>query len=64
MREELLRKIIQTKLKVGMYIINELPTPIQQSAKKALSILQEELSSCMQETAKPTKSNLKNITIE
>lgn len=64
MHEELLREIIQTKLKVGMYIINELPTPIQQSAKKALSILQKELSSCMQETAKPTTSNLKNITIE
>ncbi|MEN1938440.1 DUF3926 domain-containing protein [Paenibacillus sp. 102] len=64
MREDLLRKLIRTKVEVGMYIINELPTPIQRSAKKALSILQEELSSCMQETAKPTTSNLKNITIE
>jgi hypothetical protein len=64
MREELLREMIQTKLKVGMYIINELPTPIQQSAKKVLNILQEELSSCMQETTHSTTSNLKNITIE
>ncbi|EEL52384.1 hypothetical protein bcere0022_2660 [Bacillus cereus Rock3-44] len=56
--------MIQTKLKVGMYIINELPTPIQQSARKVLNILQEELSSCMQETTHSTTSNLKNITIE
>ncbi|MBO1627770.1 hypothetical protein COE15_00515 [Bacillus cereus] len=64
MREDLLRKAIRTKVEVGMYIMNELPTPVQQSAKKVLSILQEELSSCMQETTRPTTSNLKNITIE
>ncbi|PFE03418.1 hypothetical protein CN288_12630 [Bacillus sp. AFS023182] len=64
MREDLLRKAIRTKVEVGMYIMNELPTPVQQSAKKVLSILQEELSSCMQKTTRPTTSNLKNITIE
>ncbi|MEY8349796.1 DUF3926 domain-containing protein [Bacillus cereus] len=64
MREELLRRIIRTKLDVGMYILGELPTPVQQSANKLLNILQEELSSCQQEKAQTTKTNLQNITIE
>lgn len=64
MREELLRKVIRTKLEVGMYILQELPTPVQQPAKKVLSILQEELSSCMHEKTQPTENNLKSITIE
>lgn len=42
MHEELLRKIIRTKIKVGMHILEELPAPIQQSAKQMLNILQEE----------------------
>lgn len=49
MHEDLLRKVIHTKVEVGMYIINELPTPFRQQAKKMINILQEELSSCMQE---------------
>lgn len=44
MHEELLRKVIRTKVRVGMRILEELPTPIQQSAKQMLSILQEELA--------------------
>ena len=44
MHEELLRKVIRTKIKVGMHILEELPTPIQQSAKQMLNILQEELA--------------------
>ncbi|MGQ0438988.1 DUF3926 domain-containing protein, partial [Bacillus sp. B-TM1] len=30
MHEELLRKVIRTKIKVGMHILKELPAPIQQ----------------------------------
>lgn len=44
MREELLRKVIHAKIKVGMNILKELPAPIQQSAKQMLNILQEELA--------------------
>ncbi|PDY48564.1 DUF3926 domain-containing protein [Bacillus pseudomycoides] len=64
MHEDLLRKVIHTKVEVGMYIINELPTPLRQQAKKMINILQEELSSCMQEKKQPTDKSLKNITIE
>ncbi|MDM5153145.1 DUF3926 domain-containing protein [Bacillus sp. DX1.1] len=64
MREDLLRKIIRTKIEVGMYIIHELPTPIGQQAKKVINILQEELSSCIEEKTQSTESNLKSITIE
>ena len=44
MHEELLRRVIRTKVKVGMHILEELPNPIQQSAKQILNILQEELA--------------------
>ncbi|KEK24440.1 DUF3926 domain-containing protein [Bacillus gaemokensis] len=64
MREDLLRTVIQTKLKVGMYIINELPTPMRQQAKKMIHILQEELSAFIQEEKQPTEVTLKSITIE
>ncbi|MBO1582138.1 MULTISPECIES: DUF3926 domain-containing protein [Bacillus] len=64
MREELLRHIIRKKLEVGMYILGELPPPVQQSANKMLNILQEELSSYKQEKTQNTKSNLQSITIE
>ena len=60
MHEELLRKIIRTKIKVGMHILEELPAPIQQSAKQMLNILQEELSSYPKEQGHH-KNNLKNI---
>ncbi|HHL3299615.1 DUF3926 domain-containing protein [Bacillus cereus group sp. Bce001] len=63
MHEELLRKIICTKIKVGMHILEELPAPIQQSAKQMLNILQEELSSYPNEQGHH-KNNLKNIIIE
>ena len=42
MHEELIRKVIRTKIKMGMHILEELPAPIQQSAKQILNILQEE----------------------
>ncbi|WP_242144324.1 MULTISPECIES: DUF3926 domain-containing protein [unclassified Bacillus cereus group] len=64
MHEDLLRQIIRTKVEMGMYMVEKLPTPVQQSAKKVLTILQEELSSCTQEKAQTTKSNLQSITIE
>ncbi|PEA42804.1 DUF3926 domain-containing protein [Bacillus wiedmannii] len=63
MREELLRKVIRTKIKVGMNILEELPPPIQQSAKQILNILQEEISSYVAEQPQP-ESNLKSIVIE
>ena len=63
MHDELLRRIIRTKIKVGMHILEELPAPIQQSAKQALNILQEELSSYTEEQPHP-EGNLKSITIE
>ena len=63
MHDELLRKVIRTKIKIGMRILEELPNPIQQSAKQALNILQEELSSYAEEQQQP-ESNLKSIIIE
>ncbi|MED1410490.1 MULTISPECIES: DUF3926 domain-containing protein [Bacillus] len=63
MHDELLRRIIRTKLKVGMRILEELPNPIQQSAKQTLNILQEELSSYTEEQPHP-EGNLKSIIIE
>ncbi|WP_242273771.1 DUF3926 domain-containing protein [Bacillus cereus group sp. BfR-BA-01310] len=63
MHDELLRRIIRTKLKVGMRILEELPNPIQQSAKQALNVLQEELSSYTEEQPHP-EGNLKIIIIE
>ena len=41
MHEDLLRKVIHTKVEVGMYIINELPTPFRQQAKKMINILDD-----------------------
>ncbi|PQZ54893.1 MULTISPECIES: DUF3926 domain-containing protein [Bacillus] len=63
MHDELLRKVIRTKIKVGIRILEELPNPIQQSAKQALNILQEELSSFAEEQPQP-EGNLKSIIIE
>ena len=63
MHEELLRKVIRTKIKVGMNILEELPPPIQQSAKKILNILQEELAAYPKEQ-EHHKDNLKSIIIE
>ncbi len=48
MHEELIRKVIRTKIKIGMHILEELPTPIQQQAQQILNILQEE-PSCLSE---------------
>lgn len=63
MHDELLRKVIRTKIKIGMLILEELPNPIQQSTKHALNILQEELSFYAEEQPQP-ESNLKSIIIE
>ncbi|ENQ3080044.1 DUF3926 domain-containing protein [Bacillus cereus] len=54
MREELLRKMIRTKIEMGMYVMNELPHPIQQRAQKMITILQEELSASIKEEKRPT----------
>lgn len=63
MREELLRKVIRTKIKIGMNILEELPAPIQQSAKQMLNILQEELAAYPKEQ-EYHEDNLKSIIIE
>ncbi|MGG0124829.1 DUF3926 domain-containing protein [Bacillus paranthracis] len=63
MHEELIRKVIRTKIKIGMHILEELPAPIQQSAKQILNILQEELSSYAPEQPQHN-NNLKSIVIE
>ncbi|WHY29565.1 DUF3926 domain-containing protein [Bacillus wiedmannii] len=63
MHEELLRKVIRTKIKVGMNILEELPTPFQQSAKQILNILQEELAAYPKEQ-EHHEDNLKSIVIE
>ena len=63
MHDELLRKVIRTKIKFGMLILEELPNPIQQSAKQALNILQEELALMPKEQAHH-EDNLKSIMIE
>ncbi|HDR3889846.1 DUF3926 domain-containing protein [Bacillus mycoides] len=63
MHDELLRKVIRTKIKFGMLILEELPNPIQQSAKQALNILQEELAAYPKEQ-EHHEDNLKSIMIE
>ncbi|HDR4684795.1 DUF3926 domain-containing protein [Bacillus cereus] len=63
MHEKLLRRVIRTKVKVGMHILEELPNPIQQSAKQILNILQEELAAYLKER-EHHEVNLKNIIIE
>ena len=63
MHEELIRKVIRTKIKMGIHILEELPAPIQQSAKQILNILQEELAAYPKEQGHH-KNNLKNIIIE
>ncbi|BCA34780.1 DUF3926 domain-containing protein [Bacillus thuringiensis] len=63
MHEELLRRVIRTKVKVGMHILEELPNPIQQSAKQILNISQEELAAYLKER-EHHEVNLKNIIIE
>ncbi|EXY05640.1 MULTISPECIES: DUF3926 domain-containing protein [Bacillus cereus group] len=63
MHEELLRRVIRTNVKVGMHILEELPNPIQQSAKQILNILQEELAAYLKER-EHHEVNLKNIIIE
>ncbi|MFP3379106.1 DUF3926 domain-containing protein [Bacillus sp. SIMBA_069] len=63
MHEELLRKVIRTKIKVGMNILEELPPPIQQSAKQILNILQEELAAYPKEQ-EHHEDNVKSIVIE
>ncbi|OAJ99631.1 hypothetical protein A6280_19715 [Bacillus wiedmannii] len=63
MHEELLRKVICTKIKIGMNILEEFPTPIQQSAKQILNILQEELAAYPKEQ-EHQENNLKSIIIE
>ncbi|EOO23711.1 hypothetical protein ICM_05125 [Bacillus cereus BAG1X2-3] len=63
MHEELLRRVIRTKVKVGMHILEELPNPIQQSAKQILNILREELAAYPKER-EHHENNLKNIIIE
>ncbi|MDZ4535037.1 DUF3926 domain-containing protein [Bacillus cereus] len=63
MHEELLRRVIRTKVKVGLHILEELPNPIQQSAKQILNILQEELAAYLKER-EHHEVNLKNIIIE
>ncbi|MDA2406014.1 DUF3926 domain-containing protein [Bacillus cereus] len=63
MHEELLQRVIRTKVKVGMHILEELPNPIQQSAKQILNILQEELAAYLKER-EHHEVNLKNIIIE
>ncbi|EJR26182.1 DUF3926 domain-containing protein [Bacillus mycoides] len=63
MHDELLRKVIRTKIKIGMRILEELPNPIQQHAKQTLNILQEELAAYPKEQEHP-EDNLKSIVIE
>ncbi|MES5896077.1 MULTISPECIES: DUF3926 domain-containing protein [Bacillus cereus group] len=63
MHDELLRRVIRTKIKVGMHILEELPNPIRQSAKQVLNILQEELATYPKEQ-EHQEGNLKSIIIE
>ncbi|HDX9577165.1 TPA: DUF3926 domain-containing protein [Bacillus pseudomycoides] len=66
MREDLLRKMIRTKIEVGAYMINELPAPLQQRAKGLLNIFQEELTSYAKEQKQkqPAETSLKRVIIE
>ncbi|MDC2865251.1 MULTISPECIES: DUF3926 domain-containing protein [unclassified Bacillus (in: firmicutes)] len=64
MREDLLRKMIRTKIEIGAYMINELPAPLQQRAKGVLNIFQEELTSYVKEPKQPAETSLKRVTIE
>lgn len=64
MHEDLLRKIIQTKIEVGGYVINKLPAPLKQQANEMLNIFHEELTSYIKEQKKPAEASLKRVTIE
>ncbi|WP_020063323.1 DUF3926 domain-containing protein [Bacillus sp. 123MFChir2] len=64
MHEDLLRKMIRTKIEIGAYMINELPAPLQQRAKGVLNILQEELTSYIEEQKQPVETSLKRVIIE
>ncbi|PGZ97231.1 hypothetical protein COE51_14910 [Bacillus pseudomycoides] len=64
MREDLLRKMIRTKIEVGGYVINRLPAPLQQQAHEVLNMFQEELTSYIKEQKQPAETSLKRVTIE
>ncbi|MGG2067440.1 DUF3926 domain-containing protein [Bacillus sp. S14(2024)] len=64
MREDLLRKIIRTKIEIGAYVINELPAPLQQRANEVLNMFHEELTSYIKEQKQPAETSLKRVTIE
>ncbi|MCP1122104.1 DUF3926 domain-containing protein [Bacillus sp. 3103sda1] len=64
MREDLLRKIIRTKIEVGGYVINGLPAPLQQRANEMLNMFHEELTSYIKEQKQPAETSLKRVTIE
>lgn len=70
MNEDLLRKIIRIKLDIGTAVLAEMPRPVQESGKKALELLHEELQSCLHNDEKETEplkkqhSNLTEIEID
>ncbi|CAM4306652.1 hypothetical protein BAMA_22845 [Bacillus manliponensis] len=65
MHEELIRKIIQTKIEIGMHVIKEFPSSMQHPIKTAMHILQEELSySLEKENKKSKQKQLQSINID
>lgn len=64
MREDLLRKVIRTKIEIGAYMINGLPAPLQQQANEMLNMFHEELTSYIKEQKQPAETSLKRVTIE
>ncbi|MGF9963795.1 DUF3926 domain-containing protein [Bacillus rhizoplanae] len=64
MHEDLLRKMIRTKLEIGGYVINRLPAPLHQRANEVLNMFHEELTSYIQEQKQPAETSLKRVTID
>ncbi|KXG11447.1 hypothetical protein AT864_00530 [Anoxybacillus sp. P3H1B] len=63
MNEQVVRKIIQAKLKIGTSILNKMPQSLKETSNLFLRILAEELPS-VPKTDKKTSNSLKNISID
>lgn len=60
MNEILLKKMIRMKLDLGVNLLELMPSPIENTGKMAMRILQEELQACLNGTEQ-SKHKAKNI---
>ena len=66
MDEMLLKKMIRMKLDLGVKLLELMPSPIENTGKMALRILQEELQACLDgtEQSKRQAANIAKIPID